>query len=346
MMENDNIIHICDTCERRFSTLRSLHCHQRVHTRDEELEMQLKKTKPSNPPGQGTSNSVDLGGYSQNPLSNDMYRWLSRDPVESISVENTPTFPILNSGDTDVDRNTSYGFSSGTLFVTHNHNHPNFDRLGIPVGHFKSGGGGSSRDYPYSLFNGGITTMAPHATPYRSLTSYDSSSRSVPLPSYSWYNNSHAFSLDHSLGSANSTGSFSNKNETSSSQDSLSLELTLGPSNSMGGTKINSSAYPSLNDGVTGEETRNMNTLVRPLVSRFRFHSHNPLDSIIRNVPLSHPPPTTNLPDDKNVSGSSLIAKEKDKTAVLDDDEKDNVVTVDHDEDQTEEVEAKSCSRD
>ncbi|CAF2137758.1 unnamed protein product, partial [Brassica napus] len=347
MMNNNNIVHICDTCRRQFPTLKALYGHQRVHTRERELERQLKRTKPSYPPGQGTS----------------------------------------------------YGFSPGTPLVTHNHNHPtfsNFNRPGISFGPFKSGGGGNSRGYP--LFNHG-NTMAPPANPYRSLTqntSYGSSSR-VPLPSFR-YNNS--------LGSANSIGRFSNNNSSqgelslelslgpsksmgdsnsnSSSQGSLSLELSLGPSKSMSGNNNNSSAYPSLNCGVTGggnmytnmpvrprvpgyhfyrnnpidSNTRNvplshpppttnmMNRLVRPRASRFHFHGHNPLDSIIRNVPLSQPPPTINIPDDNNVSGSSLIAKEKDKTVVLDDDEKNDVVIVDHDEDQQEEVEAKSCGRD
>ncbi|WZY75840.1 hypothetical protein YC2023_022224 [Brassica napus] len=346
-MNNNNIVHICDTCRRQFPTLKALYGHQRVHTRERELERQLKRTKPSYPPGQGTS----------------------------------------------------YGFSPGTPLVTHNHNHPtfsNFNHPGISFGPFKSGGGGNSRGYP--LLNHG-NTMAPPANPYRSLTqntSYGSSSR-VPLPSFR-YNNS--------LGSANSIGRFSNNNSSqgelslelslgpsksmgdsnsnSSSQGSLSLELSLGPSKSMSGNNNNSSAYPSLNCGVTGggnmytnmpvrprvpgyhfyrnnpidSNTRNvplshpppttnmMNRLVRPRASRFHFHGHNPLDSIIRNVPLSQPPPTINIPDDNNVSGSSLIAKEKDKTVVLDDDEKNDVVIVDHDEDQQEEVEAKSCGRD
>ncbi|CAF1895943.1 unnamed protein product, partial [Brassica napus] len=348
MMNNNNIVHICDTCRRQFPTLKALYGHQRVHTRERELERQLKRTKPSYPPGQGTS----------------------------------------------------YGFSPGTPLVTHNHYHPtlsNFNRPGISFGPFKSGGGGNRGDYPYPLFNGGIA-MAPPANPYRSLTqntSYGSSSR-VPLPSFR-YNNS--------LGSANSIGRFSNNNSSqgelslelslgpsksmgdsnsnSSSQGELSLELSLGPSKSMGGSNNNSSAYPSFNCGVTGggnmytnmpvrplvpgyhfyrnnpidSITRNfplshpppatnmMNRLVRPRASRFHFQGHNPLDTIIRNVPFSQPPPTTNIPDDNNVSGSSLIAKEKDKTVVLDDDDKDNVVIVDHDEDQQEEVEAKSCGR-
>ncbi|KAG5409283.1 hypothetical protein IGI04_005602 [Brassica rapa subsp. trilocularis] len=347
MMNNNNIVHICDTCRRQFPTLKALYGHQRVHTRERELERQLKRTKPSYPPGQGTS----------------------------------------------------YGFSPGTPLVTHNHNHPtfsNFNRPGISFGPFKSGGGGNSRGYP--LFNHG-NTMAPPANPYRSLTqntSYGSSSR-VPLPSFR-YNNS--------LGSANSIGRFSNNNSSqgelslelslgpsksmgdsnsnSSSQGSLSLELSLGPSKSMSGNNNNSSAYASLNCGVTGggnmytnmpvrprvpgyhfyrnnpidsitrnvplshppPTTNTMNRLVRPRASRFHFHGHNPLDSIIRNVPLSQPPPTINIPDDNNVSGTSLIVKEKDKTVVLDDDEKDDVVIVDHDEDQQEEVEAKSCGRD
>ncbi|CAN6994811.1 unnamed protein product [Brassica oleracea var. botrytis] len=355
MMNNNNIVHICDTCRRQFPTLKALYGHQRVHTRERELERQLKRTKPSYPPGQGTN----------------------------------------------------YGFSPGTPLVTHNHYHPtlsNFNRPGISFGPFKSGGGGNRRDYPYPLFNGGIA-MAPPANPYRSLTqntSYGSSSR-VPLPSFR-YNNS--------LGSANSIGRFSNNNNNnnnnnssqgelslelslgpsksmgdsnsnSSSQGELSLELSLGPSKSMGGSNNNSSAYPSFNCGVTGggnmytnmpvrprvpgyhfyrnnpidSITRNfplshpppatnmMNRLVRPRASRFHFQGHNPLDTIIRNVSLSQPPPTTNIPDDNNISGSSLIAKEKDKTVVLDDDDKDNVVIVDHDEDQQEEVEAKSCGR-
>ncbi|KAG2310570.1 hypothetical protein Bca52824_022127 [Brassica carinata] len=445
---------------RKFSTLKSLYGHQRVHTREKQLERQLEMMKQSYYPGEGTSNSVDLGGFSQN----DKYHLLSRDPIESKSLKNTTTFPSLNSAVTKDNmpvcrhpvapgRNTSYGFSSGTPLVTHNHNHPtlsNFNRLGgVSFGPFKSGGGGSSRDYPI--------IRAPH----RSLTqntNYGSSSR-VPLPSYR-YNNSH----DHPLGSANSIGRFSNNNN-GSSQGSLSLELSLGPSKSMGDSNNNSfsqgslspelslgpksmgdsnnnssSAYPSL---ITGGETRNMNMPVRPRasrfhfhgrnpldsitrnvplshpppatnmnmpvrprvsrfhfhgpnpldsitrnvplslrprVSRFHFHSHNPLDSItrnvplshppsatnmnmpvrprvsrfhfhsrnplnsiIRNVPLSHPPTTTNLPDDNNVSGSSLIAKEEDKGVVLDDDEKDNVVIGDHEEDQQEEVDAKSC---
>ncbi|KAG2280597.1 hypothetical protein Bca52824_051817 [Brassica carinata] len=433
------------TTMRQFPTLKALYGHQRVHTRERELERQLKRTKPSYPPGQGTN----------------------------------------------------YGFSPGTPLVTHNHYHPtlsNFNRPGISFGPFKSGGGGNRRDYPYPLFNGGIA-MAPPANPYRSLTqntSYGSSSR-VPLPSFR-YNNS--------LGSANSIGRFSNNNNNnnnnnssqgelslelslgpsksmgdsnsnSSSQGELSLELSLGPSKSMGGSNNNSSAYPSFNCGVTGggnmytnmpvrprvpgyhfyrnnpidsitrnfplshpppatnmmnrlvrprasrfhfqghnpldtiirnpPPTTNMNRLVRPRASRFHFHGHNPLDSIIQNVslsqppsttnlpddnnvsgtslivkekdnvvivdhdegqqeeveakscgrdsiisnvPLSQPPPTTNLPDDNNVSASSLITKEKDKTVVLDDDEKDNVGILDHDEDQQEEVEAKSCGRD
>ncbi|KAF8049688.1 hypothetical protein N665_2148s0001 [Sinapis alba] len=392
MMNKDNIVHTCDTCKKEFPSPKSLYGHQRVHTREKQLERQLKKTRPSYYPGQGTSTSVDFGGYS---LPNDKYLSFSRDPNESISAKNTTTFPSLNGGV------TSYGFSSGTPLVTHNH------LGGVSFGPFKSGGGGSSRDYPYSSFNRGVT-MTPPATPYRPLTqdtTYGSSSR-VPLPSYR-YNNSHAFSLDHSLGSANSIGSFNrnnnnssqgplslelslgpsksmgNGNNNSNSQGSLSLALSLGPPKSMGGGNNNSSAYPSFNGGVTGggnmnmnmsrlvrprasrfhfqshnpldsitrnvplfhppPPTTNMNRLVRPRVSRFHFHGHNPLDSILRNAPLSHPPPDTNLPDDKNVSGSSLAAKEKDEIVVLDDDEKDNVViNGDHDENQQEEVEAKS----
>lgn len=386
MMNNDNIFYICDTCKKEFPTPKSLYGHQRVHSREKQLERALKKTRTL---GQGTSNSVALGGYS---LSNyDKYLCLSRGPIESMSLKNTTTFPSLNSGVTNAnipvfrhpvppDRNTSYGFSSGTPLVTHNHNRPtlsNFNRPGgVSFGPFKSGGHGSSRAYPYSLFNGGIT-RAPPATPYRSR---------VPLPSYR-YNNSH----DRSLGSANSIGRLSNNNNgssqgslslelslgpsksmgdsnnNSSSQDSLSLALSLGPSNSNGSSNNNSSAYPSL---ITGGETRNMNMpvrprasqfhfhslnpldsitrnvhlshpppttnmnrLVRPRASRFHFHSHNPLDSIIRNVPLSHHLPTTNRHDDNNVSGSSLIAKEKDNVVVLDDDDG-NVVIEYHDEDQ------------
>ncbi|XP_033142003.1 GATA zinc finger domain-containing protein 10-like isoform X2 [Brassica rapa] len=130
-----------------------------------------------------------------------------------------------------------------------------------------------------------------------------------------------------------------NNNNNSSSQGAISLELSLGPSKWMGGGNNNSSVYPSLNGGVTGGGSMDLNTPVRPLVSRNHFYSNYPLDSFTSNVPPPPPPsPATSLSNDENVPGSSLISKEKNKAMVVDDDEKDNWETGGHDADKPAQV--------
>ncbi|XP_033142002.1 uncharacterized protein LOC103857225 isoform X1 [Brassica rapa] len=198
----------------------------------------------------------------------------------------------------------------GAPLVTHNYNRPNlsdFNRSGLSFGPFKPNGGGN---YPYPPF-----TMNP---------SYGS----------------HDSKIMNSISQPNTLGSCSNNNNNnSSSQGAISLELSLGPSKWMGGGNNNSSVYPSLNGGVTGGGSMDLNTPVRPLVSRNHFYSNYPLDSFTSNVPPPPPPsPATSLSNDENVPGSSLISKEKNKAMVVDDDEKDNWETGGHDADKPAQV--------
>ncbi|KAG7537894.1 hypothetical protein ISN44_As13g017390 [Arabidopsis suecica] len=74
----------------------------------------------------------------------------------------------------------------------------------------------------------------------------------------------------------------------------INLDLTLGPSNSIGGSNDNNNINSYVNEEVT-RETTNMIIPVRPRVSRYHFVAGNPLDSITRNIPdLSIAPPHRN----------------------------------------------------
>ncbi|EFH40584.1 hypothetical protein ARALYDRAFT_918560 [Arabidopsis lyrata subsp. lyrata] len=64
----------------------------------------------------------------------------------------------------------------------------------------------------------------------------------------------------------------------------INLDLTLGPSNSIGGSNDNNITNSYVNEEVT-RKTTNMIIPVRPRVSRYHFVAGNPLDSITRNIP-------------------------------------------------------------
>ncbi|KAF2578041.1 hypothetical protein F2Q70_00008021 [Brassica cretica] len=312
----DNHALICNICKRGFPNANSLCAHQKTHKHDLELERKLKQVEPIySPPGPGQcfwkKHDNSYQGTS-NALSNDKHREISRESIggEGSSVRKMDIGEVIGYPSPPPYGNTNYGFSSGAPLVTHNYNRPNLsdlNRSGFSFGPFKPNGGGN---YPYPPF-----TMNP---------SYGS----------------HDSKIMNSISQPNTLGSCSNNNNNnSSSQGAISLELSLGPSKWMGGSNNNSSVYPSLNGGVTGGGSMDLNMPVRPLVSRNHFYSSYPLDSFTGNVPPPPPPsPATSLSNDENVPGSSLISKEKNKAMVVDDDEKDNGVTGGHDADKPAEV--------
>ncbi|KAH0932225.1 hypothetical protein HID58_009342 [Brassica napus] len=313
----DNHSLICNICKRGFPNANSLGAHQKTHKHDLELERKLKQAEPIySPPGPGQcfwkKHDNSYQGTTSNALSNDKHLGISRESIggEGSSVRKMNIGEVMGYPSPPPYGNTNYGFSSGAPLVTHNYNRPNlsdFNRSGLSFGPFKPNGGGN---YPYPPF-----TMNP---------SYGS----------------HDSKIMNSISQPNTLGSCSNNNNNnSSSQGAISLELSLGPSKWMGGGNNNSSVYPSLNGGVTGGGSMDLNTPVRPLVSRNHFYSNYPLDSFTSNVPPPPPPsPATSLSNDENVPGSSLISKEKNKAMVVDDGEKDNGVTGGHDADKPAEV--------
>ncbi|KAL0843840.1 hypothetical protein Bca101_017086 [Brassica carinata] len=315
---------ICNICKRGFPNANSLCAHQKTHKHDPELERKLKQVEASNS-YQGTSNSVGFGGSSQYALSNG----ISRGSIRNMDIDEVMGYPSAPPYE-----KSSYGFSPGAPLVTHSYNRPNLtnlNRSGLSFGPFKPNGGSSNSNYP-SLFNGGFT-MAPPATPNRPFI-MNPSYGSLPYYSYGPHDsiNLNSIALPNILGS---------RNNNSSSQGAISLELSLGPSKWLGGSNNNSSAYPSLNiGGVTGGGSVDLNMPVRPLVSRHHFYSNNPLYSVTRNIPPP-PSPVSSLPNDENVPGSNslkeLISKEKNKVVVLDDDGKDGV-SEGHDADKPAEV--------
>ncbi|CAH8363463.1 unnamed protein product [Eruca vesicaria subsp. sativa] len=291
---------ICNICKRGFPNAHSLCSHQKTHKHDLELEWKMKHVDPSHSHGQcfrkkkpdnsyqGMSNSVDVGGSSQDTLSNDHKRLgISPGSVRNMDeVMGYPSAPPYGK--------TNYGFP----LVTHNYYRSNLsdnNRSGLYFDPFMRNGGGSNSNYP-SLVNGGFTMAPTPATPYRPfIVNPSSGPRDSTI-----------------MNPSNTLGSCSNNNN-SSSQGEISLELTLGPSKWMGGSNNNnSSVHPSLKAGVTGGGSMDLNMPLRPIASRNHFYSTNPLARVTRNVPP--PCPVTSLPNDEDVPSSSSL-KEKNHDA-------------------------------
>ncbi|KAF8116862.1 hypothetical protein N665_0014s0123 [Sinapis alba] len=299
----DDCALVCNICKRGFPNSNSLCAHQKTHKHDLALERKLKQVEPSYSPRQC---------FWKKPCNSYQGTCNSADGSSEDALSNDKHLGISRGSVRNMD--------------THNSNRPNLPDLnhsGLSFGPFKPNGGGTNNNYP-SLFNGGFT-MAPPATPNRPFIVNPSY---VSLPFYSY-------------GPPNTLGSCRRNN--SSSQGAISLELSLGPSKWMGGRNDNSSVYPSLNGGVTGGGSIDLNM---PLFQAYlnNFYSNNPLVSVTRNIPPPPRPPSpvTSLTNDENVPDSSslkeLISKEKNKVVVVDDDEKDNGVTGGHDADQPADV--------